>query len=272
MGHELEKRLERARTMTRLLLCVLSFLLLGGPVEAAEPWTRVFEVGAAHGSYSEPYGDADFEFARLSFAHPSTQVFRIEVSRAARFEDDGFGAGDSYTRFLPAGIELTLGASGGTGDVLYPDHQIDASIGKSFLPDRKLVASILYTRSQSKQENRFDRVGLALEYRPDDHWALYASARNEYGDPGNTTSRGGSVDVVYGVYRKRYFGVGAEFGSVSYLLVDPTTALIDYDRVAVHATLQLYLTPRSGLNVRLEHEHNDFYDLRTGLVSYFREW
>jgi YaiO family outer membrane protein len=167
------------------------------------PWLQVLEVGAGVGSFSSPFGDSDFQYARFSVSKADRQTWRIEGSRASRFSDAGYGVGASFTRFFPGGINFSLGGSTGTGDLIYPDHQIDASLGKAFREKRNLVGSIFYSHSQSKQENSYDRFGLGLVWYKDDHWILSASARTDFGDPGDTTSTSGAVGATYGIYRER---------------------------------------------------------------------
>jgi hypothetical protein len=66
--------------------------------------------------------------------------------------------------------------------------------------------------------------------------------------------------------------LNVEFGNVSYLLVGPTTALVDYNRTALMASYQEYLTTSAGLVFRVDLEHNDAYDARSLLVTFFKEW
>jgi hypothetical protein len=67
-------------------------------------------------------------------------------------------------------------------------------------------------------------------------------------------------------------GSTVEFGDISYLLVGPGTALIDYNSVTYKLYSTYYVTPGFGFNLRLDYEHTDFYDMEGGSLSVFKEW
>ena len=248
-----------------LLLCL-------GTTARADDWSKVFEVGAALGAYNNDYGNSDFEFARFVVAKANFNVIRVELSRASRFDDQGFGYGAWYSQYLPRGWMVMVGASAGTGDFIYPEHEYDAAVTKSMLERKNLFLTVFYARNHSKLANSFDRLGVNVEYRPGEHWILSANLRNERGHPGGADSPGGGIDAIWGTYRKRYFGGGIDYGDVAYLIVSENDALVDYHRVEVHGTVQWYVKDTSGWNAKASFEHNDNYDLGMVMGSWFWEW
>jgi YaiO family outer membrane protein len=254
-------------------LAIVAALLLGFGTARADEWTKVFEVGAAYGTYSDGYGNSDFEFARFVLSKPNFNIIRVEVTHAGRFGDSGFGYGAWYTQFLPGGWQVMGGGWAGTGDFIYPEHQWDFSVGKSMLEKRNLFVSVFYSDNQSKQINSFTRLGVYAEYRPDDHWILSANVRNEHGQPGSTDAPAGGVDAIWGEYRKYYFGAGIDYGDISYQIISADTpALVDYHRTEIHGTVQWYVGDTHGWNAKVSFEHNDIYDLGMVMGSYFWEW
>ena len=236
------------------------------------PLTRVIEVGGDYGRYSDDMGSANSQFLRFSITKPDVYTWRFVTGRAYRFKDEGYDIGASYTRYLPDGVSLSLGFSTGTGEVISPDYRVDASIGMAFLKKDNLLASVGYTRTQSKAENRSDGFGLGLTYHVDDHWILGASGRYDIGQPGETVSTSGGLGITYGVYRKRYIGAAIEFGDVSYLLVGPGEALVDYNSTTYKLYFSHYQTPSVGFHLRLDYERNSSYELVGGSITLFKEW
>ncbi len=237
-----------------------------------DPLTRVVEVGGEYGHYWDDLGNANSQFLRFSMAKPNVYAWRFETGRVYRFEDEGYNVGASYTRHLPDAVSLSLGISTGTGDVVSPEYRVDVSIGRAFLKEDNLLASIGYTRTQSKVENRSDGFGLGLTHYVDDHWILGASGRYDIGQPGETISTSGGLGVTYGVYRKRYLGAAIEFGDVSYLLVGAGEALVDYSSTSCKVYFSHYQTPTGGIHLRLDYEHTSFYELVGGSLTLFKEW
>lgn len=236
------------------------------------PLTRIIEVGGDYGRYSDDLGSGNSQFVRFSISKPDVYTWRFITGRAYRFQDEGYDIGASYTRYLPDGINLSLGFSAGTGEVISPEYRVDISIGMAFLKKDNLLASVGYTRTQSKAENRSDGLGLGLTYYVDDHWILGASGRYDIGQPGETVSTSGGLGITYGVYRKRYIGAAIEFGDVSYLLVGPSEALVDYNSTAYKLYFSHYQTPSVGLHLRLDYENTSYYELVGGSITLFKEW
>jgi YaiO family outer membrane protein len=236
------------------------------------PLEKVVEVGGEYGSYSNGYGDANSQFLRFSLTRPSTYTWRVETGRVKRFNDTGFGYGLSYTRYFKDGLSFLIGVSSGTGEFIFPDYRIDLAVGRAFLAQDNLIATLGYTHIRSKSENRSNGVGLELTWYVNDHWILGAFGRQEYGHPGSTTSTSGGMGITYLIYKKFYLGGAVEFGDISYLLVGPGTALVDYNSVAYKLYSTYYVTPSAGFNLRLDYEDTDFYDMHGFSFSVFKEW
>ncbi len=236
------------------------------------PLDKVIDIGGEYGRYTNGYGETNAQFLRFSLSKPYAYTWRIETGRAERFGDRGFGFGTSYTRYLPDGLSFMLGFSTGTGDFIFPEYRVDLGIGRAFLAKDNLLATFGYFRSQSKVENRSDGIGLELTWYTSDHWILGAVGRHEIGQPGDTKSTAGGFSITYMIYRKFYLGIGAEYGDVSYIIVGPSSSLVDYKSAAYKLYWTQYVTPSAGFNLRLDYEDTTFYELRGVSFGIFKEW
>lgn len=276
------RRNSGARAMTPavvLLACVV--LAVSGAVSPASgqetdsgaPLAHVLELGANYTWYDEDLGEGDYEFVRYALSRDQSFVWRVEAGRAARFDDSGFGFGTSLTRYIGGGFFVVGGYGTGTGDFeVFPEHRWDAGIGRAFLSKRNLLWSLGYTREQSKIENYYDGFWVNLEWYIDEHWIAGATGRYEVGYPGRNTSTNGGINLTYNVWKTWALGAGVQGGEVSYQLISPDVALVDYNRTAVMMYHTRYVKSDIGFTARVDYEHNDLYNLFGVTVSVFKEW
>lgn len=232
------------------------------------PLERYVEVGAGYGKYTEDYGTANGQFVRLGWTRPQKYSWRLDLGRERRFNETSLGIGASFTRYLPKDASVTIGAGTGTGDVLAPEYRIGISASRPFFG---VIFTLGYDRNQSKAENRSDGVVLGMQ-RWFPHWIVDAWGRYDRGYPGDTETTSGGIGITYYVWKKLYIGVGAEFGDVSYLLVEPDEAQVDYHAEGYNLGCSYWLNSRSGLNFRLGYGDAGFYRVKGATLSYFREW
>jgi YaiO family outer membrane protein len=235
-------------------------------------WTRLLELGASYGHYTAGLGTSDAEFASFTLARAFVDGWRVDVGRAARFGDEGVGAGLSYTRFLRRDTSASLGFSTGTGEVIFPDWRFDAGIMHGMLRADRLTLNAGYTHVQSKAENRSDGFGVGLRYGLGGPWSLAASGRIDLGYPGRTTSRSAGAGLLYNQHRKLVLGAGFETGTVAYMLVGPSTALVGYNSHSYNAAGTLYLRHDRGVSLRYDVSTTDFYDQWAITLKIFQEW
>jgi YaiO family outer membrane protein len=262
-----------------LLICACA-LALGAPIRPAAQETdrtsllsHVFELGANYSWYDENLGEGDYEFLRYTLSRDQRFIWRVEAGRAARFDDSGLGFGTSLSTFIGGGFFLMAGYGTGTGDFeVFPEYRWDVGIGRSFLKERNLLFSLGYTREQSKIENYYDGFWGNLEYYIDEHWIAGATGRYEVGYPGRNTSTNGGVNLTYSVWKKWALGAGIHGGEVSYQLLAPDLALVDYTRTALMLYHTRYLKSDIGFTSRVDYEHNDLYNLFGITLSVFKEW
>ncbi|MBN2171750.1 MAG: YaiO family outer membrane beta-barrel protein [Candidatus Krumholzibacteriota bacterium] len=261
--------------MARRLALALILPLLAGPgaapAQEAPALTHLLEVGVEFGSYSDDLGEADAEFLAYTLTRPERWSLRLDLGRAARFEDEGVSGGVSLTGFLPRGLALSAGVSSGSGDVIDPDWRLDLG-ALAPLPGGRCLISLGYTRVQSKDVNKSDGYSAGLTCYAGDHWLLAAGGRYELGYPGRTESSSLDLSVTWFQWLTLYLGAGARFGAVSYQLIGPGSVIVDYDETAWYLTLTRHVRPDWGFNARFELAENDFYTLRTVRVSLFKEW
>lgn len=266
--------------MPRRFACALLAALTAAPAAAAaqaaaDPaapaLAHLLEVGGELGRYSDDLGDADGQFIAYTLTRPERWSLRLDGGRAARFGDAGVAGGIGLTGFLPRGLALSAGVSGGSGDVIHPDWRLDLGAAAP-LPGGRCLLSLGYTHVQSKDVNQSDGYGAGLSCYAGDHWLLAAGARYELGYPGRTESTSFDLSVTWFRWRRLYVGAGARFGAVSYQLIAPGDPIVDYDETAWYLTLTRHVRPDWGFHARGELAENDVYTLRTVRVSFFKEW
>lgn len=260
-----------------LLICLLAAggLRAASAQEAAgsAPLAHVAELGANYIWYDEDLGEGDYEFARYTLSRDRSFIWRVEAGRAARFGDDGFGFGTSLTVYLDGRIFLLGGYGTGTGDFeVFPEYRWDVGIGRAFLAEGTLLFSMGYTREQSKIENYYDGFWGTVEWYIDEHWIAGVTGRHEVGYPGRNTSTNGGVNLTYSVWKRWAIGAGIQGGEVSYQLISPDRALVDYNRTALMLYHTRYVRSDIGFTVRTDYEHNDLYNLFGITLSVFKEW
>jgi YaiO family outer membrane protein len=253
-----------------LMLIALLFAL---PARAAtDPWTHSAEIGAGVGHYTEGLGDANDQSLRLGLSHPFVEEWTVSAGRAERFGETAAGFGGSYKRYLRHDLALSLGISGGTGEVLFPRYRIDAAVEHSLLANDALTATLGWTRTQSHSENWSDGTGLGLRYWFARTWVASATGRIDVGYPGRTTSRSAGFGLMYARYKQFYLGADVSFGTVAYTLVSPGEAFVDYWTRGLGIGSSVYFGPDLGVSVRFDAADTEIYDQRSISVKLFREW
>ena len=101
---------------------------------------------------------------------------------------------------------------------------------------------------------------------------MAANGQIDAGQPGDTVSRRAGASLLFGLYRQFYADVGFEVGEVSYVLLTPTEAPVDFDSRSYHLGASYYLDPLSGFSLRLDVAETDVYDLWSISARVFREW
>ena len=250
----------------------LPAILLAAALSATTAWgqpplTRSVEAGGAWGHYTEGYGDADGEFVRCGLWREDRWAWHAEAGRDARFGDQSLNGGLSYSHWFGK-TSVTLGVSSGTGEFIANRYRLDAAVSR---PLAGVVTTLGYTRIQSKGENRSDGVGLSLvRYWP--HWVVSVQGRFDVGQPGSTHAPSGGVGLSYVVWRRTSIGIGYDVGKVSYQLVGPGKALVDYRSTGVNLGFSQWFGKQWGLNTRVDYGETPFYNVRGASLGIFREW
>lgn len=264
------------RARTPAVAAVLAALALGAaatPAAAQLPgWELGAEVGGSFGRYSDDLGDADAQFARLRAGRPWKEQWQFEVGRAARFNDQGIGLGMAYRRHLRRDTRWSVGASTGTGDVLFPRWRVDLGLDHGLLAQDRLIVAMGYMHAQSKAENSVDGFSTGLTLYGPRGWIASAFGRIDIGHPGQTTSRSGGFGLMWNQWRRWTIDSSYEAGDVSYVLVAPGNALVNFQSQTWRVGASAYLGERWGISARYEQVDADVYDLWTVGGHVFVEW
>lgn len=262
-----------AAVLALLVSVALLALLFVRPAHAQdEPWRRTLEAGAGFGRYTEGLGDADDQALRFTLARPFRQEWRAGVSRASRFGETAAGFGIAHKRWISRDLALSVGVSGGTGEVLFPRYRIDAGVEYATLPGDALVVNLGWNRTRSHAVNRSDGVGLGLRYWFPGPWVASATGRIDVGYPGRTTSRSAGAGLTYARYRQFYLGADAHAGTVAYTLLAPGEAFIDYWTRGAGVGSSVYLPAGFIVSARFEYADTEIYDQRSFSLRLSREW
>jgi YaiO family outer membrane protein len=252
-----------------------AMLLLGFAAKAngqVPDWEHELRAGASHGEYDSDLGSLNGQFVRLTASRRFHDLFRADVGRAERLGESGFGLGAGWQRHLRQDTSFGLGASTGTGDVLFPRWRADVGIEHGVLPGDPLLLSLGYTHIQSKAENRSDGLGVSARWYGHAPWILSAHGRIERGHPGDTISRSAGCGAMLHFPGRYSLGAGIEFGETSYVLLTPDEAAVDFESFGWRAAASKELSADWGIGARLESFTSDVYDLWALGIELYRRW
>jgi YaiO family outer membrane protein len=238
------------------------------PKAPGPTWVRSLEAGGGVAEYSDDLGRSDSQFLRAGISRPWRYGWVVDVGREHRFDETSFNYGASYTQFLPGRTNLTVAIGSGTGEILAPRYRLGVTASGSILG---LVTSAGYLRVQSKAENWSDGFSLGL-LRYTGHWIFGVSGRQDYGYPGRTVSRSGGAGITWFQWRRTYLGANVDFGKVSYMLVGPAQAKVNFNSTTYGVGFSRWFTDRTGMNLRGTYGRTSFYKVGGVTVSLFREW
>lgn len=228
--------------------------------------------GMTFGQYDRDLGNLNGQFVRYRGSRYFLDSWSVDVGRASRFEDWGFGLGVGYARHLRRDTVANVGVSTGTGEVIFPDIRLDAGIDHSILPDESLVLSLGYTHIESKFENRSDSWNFGARYYTPASLIFSGFFRVEKGHPGSTTSTAWGGGALFNRPQNYSLSAGFEIGDVSYVLLLPDEAAVDFNSTIFRAGGSKYLDEDWGLSGGFDYSDTDVYNLWTVTLEVFKEW
>jgi len=233
---------------------------------------RYLEAGTSYTHFTNDLEDGNTQFLSLLFSRERSYQLRVAAERSSRWGDSGFGFGALFTTYFARSWSVGVGASTGSGKFILPDYRIDASIGKAFLPQRNLLASVGFVHEQSKGPNYYDRIAPSLQWWAGSHWIFGGFFNYDIGQPGDTSTKSGGLEVTWFDWQQHFVGLVVELGDVNYTQVGPTDFLVAYKQVSMRVYFTQYFNPTTGMNVRGDWGTSDLYDLYGISVSFFTEW
>jgi YaiO family outer membrane protein len=243
------------------------------PQESDEPeWKKLIEAGLDFGAYSDPFPDGNGQFVRFTLWKPVKHVWRFDVGRAERFDDEGIDFGATYRYYINPRLSVGGNAYTGTGEFISPEYAVGVFSEYALLPERNLLISGGYERWQSKAENSLDRLYVGATYYLDDHWIVAGVFRYDIGHPGSTVSIAGNVGFTYQVYRRWATGLEVEAGDIAYTLIAPDFPVVNYHSRMVAGHYSRYFKPDIGITARLYWVETDFWDVTGLTLTFFKEW
>jgi YaiO family outer membrane protein len=232
---------------------------------------KYLEAGAGYAHFTDGVGDGNDQTVAFILSKEATWQLRLDAGRAARWGDEGLGFGAMFTAYHNT-WSFGVGAATGTGEYIFPEYVVSATIGKGFLAEGNLLASLTYAHDQSKGENYFDRIGGALTWYANNHWIYGGYFNYDMGQPGSTVTMSGGLGATWFTWQERYIGVTLQYGDVNYTQVGVTDFLVGYQEFLIRGTYSEYINPTMGLNFRAEYSTNEMWDMYGISASIFKEW
>jgi YaiO family outer membrane protein len=243
-----------------------------GEGDAGPPVVLGLRVGAGYTHYTKTHPDGNAQFARLTLSAEGAYSLWFDGGRVEHYGEEAWGYGLAFRYQLPHGWWLGAGAGTGTGQVIFPEYRVDATLGHAFLRDDNLHVSASYTHEQSKVENSYDRIALGARWWTGPHWIVGGHFNYDIGQPGDTITKSGGLGVTWYTWLERYIGGTIFYGDINYTQIGPTDFLVGYTEAAVRVNYAEYFNPRSGLEVIFDAATNEFYDVYGLTLAFFIEW
>jgi len=237
--------------------------------EDRTPWGYTLVAGVGFGTYSG--GESASQSATLYISRPG-QYWRFSLGHATLFSAEGYGMGIGHSRDLGSGFRLSAGVGTGLNrhGSIYPRYQVGASLSKVMLSSRRLVASLSYTRRQSKRSVYFsDRFGTGLTWYAPGPWVFGGHAAYSLGRPGDRVSLSGGLSVSYVLWKRRSVGLRIGYGDGSYMLW-PSQRIVDFNVWSYAAGYTHYLSP--DLSLRFGAGHDTYYDGANFSLTLAKSW
>jgi YaiO family outer membrane protein len=252
---------------------VAALLLAACVPAAAQQGKNVYylEGGVDFSHFSNDYGNGNGQWVTFILSQPANYNLRFDLSRAERWGDQGVGGGLLFTKFVGR-LTLGAGASGGSGDFIYPDYRVDATAGYAFLPKGNLQISLGYLHEQSKAENSYDRMSISANWYVNSHWIFGGYFNYDIGQPGDTVTKTVGLGATWYTWQKRYIGGMIVYGDVNYTQVSANDFLVAYEQFELRLNYSEYFNPTFGTNIRVFLGTNEYFDVYGVSASLFKSW
>jgi hypothetical protein len=220
-----------------VIVAAMVFIIAAfNPASAQEaPTVFYFEGGVDFSHFTDGYGDGNGQWLVFILSQPANYSLRFDLSRVDRWGDEGVGDGILAQKFIDR-LTLGAGASGGSGDFIYPEYRVDASVGYGFLAEGNLQIILGYLHEQSKAENSYDRM------------------------------------AVWFTWQKRYIGGQFSYGDVNYTQISDVDFLVAFENFSVRLYYSEYFNPTFGTNIKFDYGTNKYFDVYGISASLFKSW
>jgi YaiO family outer membrane protein len=205
----------RARCLAALVLAPTV-----GEAQSVPPALRGGMLEASGFVHQVTNGFGDWHGARLRAVVPagSRSVFFLEGVGQRAFRDDGFYA--TVAHQLAAGDDWItyLGIGAGSGEFVFPDLRVDATVTRKLLPSRRLLVSVGGTWVRSKDVYRDRTAVAALTGYLGATAVLEVGGRFNWSSPGEVASQRAYAALTLGRSGRRYLVLRGAGGSEAYQL------------------------------------------------------
>ena len=253
--------------------------ILGALLLLCSPLTLAAQAPARGAGWVDGYllyqhvsgGFGDWKGTGIRLAAPAgAAVFYGDLLAQEAFGDRGEYGAAGLT--VGAGRDWVLAGSvgGGSGDFVFPELRLDASLGRKWLRSRQLVTTLGVTYVDARQG--FEDVavtGSAALYVG--RVVLEAGGRWNWSDPGDNLSRRGFASVTVGRDGAAWVAVRGSTGREAYQLAGAQT-LREFTSHEASVRWRQWIGGRWGTVLSAEVYDNPFYSRVGGSVGLFRSW
>lgn len=250
---------------------VLMGALLYAPLGFAEAPRGELELGALREEVTNNFGDWSGIFARGSARVGDRDILSGEFLRQRRFQGDGYYLALGNTHVWNPHYYTVASLGVGTGDLIFPELQADATLNRLWL-NNHFITNLGLTHLKVG-EISVDRLLLGASYIVNNpSWIVQGGVYLSRSHPGNLDFRSQFLSLTQGREGERQLSLTVSWGSEAYQLTGDTPLRVDFDSTTARLSWKQWVEKEWGFKATLEHYDNPFYDRNGVELSVFRRF
>jgi YaiO family outer membrane protein len=241
------------------------------------------EAGYGHSDLTDNYSSWN-DFYTRGMVSGGRNAFTGELTREARFGDDGWFYDLGWNRTFSANWYMQLSAGSSVGGFFLPKLRTDALINRKLLRRRQLVATLGAGYDQSKTvDNDLHphdlRAQVGGAYYFEYPIVLQGGFMWTHADPGDILARTQYLAINQGHDKEHFVSLRYEWGREGYEILEPTTAaapapnvLFNFPEHTITGTWRQWVGPNWGLNFNIEQHQEPAYHRLGGTLGVFLDF
>jgi|HubBroStandDraft_1064217.scaffolds.fasta_scaffold27582_2 YaiO family outer membrane protein len=241
------------------------------------------EAGYGHSDLTDNYSSWN-DFYTRGMVSGGRNAFTGELTRQARFGDNGWFLDLGWNRTLSPAWYMQLSAGSSVGGFFLPKLRTDALINRKLLRRRQLVATLGVGYDQSKT--------VGNDIRPHDLRAQVGGAYYfefpivlqggfmwTHADPGDVLARTQYLAINQGHDKEHFVSLRYEWGREGYEILEPSTTaapapnvLFNFPEHTITGTWRQWVGPNWGFNLNIEQHQEPAYHRLGGTLGVFLDF